>query len=330
MLAGLVRDYGDIDAEVTACRTDAVLFDFSFVSRGTVRGPSALAAVQTLTPRPLAALRPGRILYAVRLDESGFARADLTIWQTAPETFEVFSGRREDIAALSGGRDLSDETCILAVQGPRSLGALAPHADAASLAALGYFDHAAIRVAGVECRVGRLGYTGERGFEIVAPASAKEHLSTTLARGMRRGGFAAADVLRIEAGFVLFVNELRPRVTAAEAGLSRFCPAGQGAPRVELVGFTAQCDARPVLFEPPQNMAFPPAAGEIAVTSAAWSARLDRVIGLGYVGAGRREAAFTDPTGGATAIRRAQVPFIDPEKRRVRGGWAASLLPVYG
>ena len=44
--AALVRDFGDIDAEVAACRTDAALFDFSFMATGRVSGPSAMAAAQ--------------------------------------------------------------------------------------------------------------------------------------------------------------------------------------------------------------------------------------------------------------------------------------------
>lgn len=326
--AALVRDYGDIDDEVAACRTDAALFDFSFMATGRVDGPAAMAAVQALTPRPLTTLRPGRILYALRVDQPGFARADLTVWQTGPASFEVFSGRGADIAALQGGRDVSAETCILSVQGPRSLAALSHFADARPLAALRYFEHTSVSIAGIACRIGRLGYTGERGFEIVAPASAKEHLWTVLSSQARRAGFAAADVLRIEAGFILFANDLLPGVTPAEAGLSRFCPPSAARPRVELIGFTAQSRGRPDRYSPSPDFHFPPAAGEIAVTSAAWSSTARTVIGLGYVRAGAE--AFVDPTGRFMAIRRASIPFVDPEKRRVRGSWGADLLPIYG
>jgi glycine cleavage system aminomethyltransferase T len=326
--ADLVRDYGDIDGEVAACRTHAALFDFSFMSRGVVSGPGAFAAIQSLTPRPLSALRPGRVLYAMRVDERGLVRADLTVWQTGPEAFEVFSGRREDIAALPGGRDHSAETCILSVQGPRCLAALAQCSEPAALAALDYFEHAEVRIAGIACRVGRLGYTGERGFEIVAPAAAKAELWRWLAVVARCAGFAAADVLRIEAGFALFANDFRPGVTPIEAGLSRFTAADAQSPRVEFVGFTAQSRDRPVLFSPAPNLAFPPKEGEIAITSAAWSARAGRVVGLGYIGtAAAPDAAFIDPAGRFSEVRRARVPFVDPEKRRVRGGWGPDFLP---
>jgi glycine cleavage system aminomethyltransferase T len=321
MFAALVRDYGDIDAEVAACRTDAALFDFSFMARGTVSGPTAFTAVQSLTSRPLTALWPGRILYALRVDASGFVRADLTIWQTGSASFEVFSGRREDIAALPGGRDCSDETCMLSVQGPRSLAALSRCCDVAPLAALDYFEHAATRIAGVECRVGRLGYTGERGFEIVAPVAAKAELWRALAGQAHCAGFAAADVLRIEAGFALFANDFRPGVTPAEAGLARFAVAG-APPRVAFVGFTARSAERPILFSPPPNLSLPTMEGEIAITSAAWSR--GTVVGLGFVRAGAAETAFVDSTGRFMEVRRASVPFVDPGKRRVRGGWRLS------
>ena len=325
----LVRDYGDIDAEVAACRADAAVFDFSFMASGSVSGPAAMAAVQALTPRPLTSLQPGRIFYAVRVDEAGFARADLTIWQTGPESFDVFSGRGEDIAALQGGRDLSAATCVLSLQGPRSLAALSRLGDVRPLAALRYFEHATTRLAGIDCRVGRLGYTGERGFEIVTPASGKARLWDALAGEARPAGFAAADVLRIEAGFVLFTNEFAPSVTPAEAGLSRFCPSF-GRPRVELVGFTAQSRERPVLFSPGPGLAFPPPEGEIAITSAAWSAAARAVIGLGYVRTGTATEAFVDPADRFTAIRRVPIPFIDPDKRRVRGEWGVSAFPIRG
>ena len=188
-----------------------------------------------------------------------------------------------------------------------------------------YFEHGTARIAGIDCRVGRLGYTGERGFEIAAPAAAKAELWRALSEHARCAGFAAADVLRIEASFTLFANDFRPGVTPAEAGLARFAAAG-APPQVEFIGFTARSAERPILFAPAPNLSLPRAAGEIAVTSAAWSA--GRVVGLGFVRAGAPGPVFTDPTGRFTGIRRASVPFFDPEKRRARGGWRPDYLPI--
>lgn len=329
-LEGLIRDYGDIDAEVAACRNDVALFDFSFMARGAAAGPLARQSVQALISRPLEALRPGRIVYCVRTDGRGHALADLTVWQTNPDRYEVFSGRGEDIAAIAGGDDLTEESCVLSVQGPGSLRALVGLADLDALSQLAYFAHAEIEIGGIRCRVGRLGYTGERGFEIVAPAGAKQRLWDILCAKARPAGFAAADILRIEAGFMLFSNEFRPMVTPAEAGLQRFDAARAAPRRVELVGFRADCRFRPILYAPDGSLPFPPREDEIAITSAAWSASLGCVIGLGYVRADAAREEFVDPAGKFQKVRKADLPFIDPAKRRVRGGWRSSdLLPDY-
>lgn len=329
MLPGpLIRDFGDIDAEAAACRDDVALFDFSFMSRGASTGAAARDAVQSLTHRSLGDLRPGRILYGVRTDSKGHARADLTIWRMPLERWEVFSGRREDVTAIPDGLDLSPQTCILSLQGPGSLRALAGLTPIEAVAKIGYFEHAQLEIAGIACLVGRLGYTGERGFELVAPAATKQALWDALAARARPAGFAAADILRIEAGFVLFTNEFRPLVTPAEAGLQRFGGLTHEPRRVELVGFTGDSEKRPVLFAPADAMRFPPAPGEIVVTSAAWNARSDCVVGLGYLRAGEQKITLVDPSGVFHGIRRAHLPFVDPLKRRVRGRWRPDdLLP---
>src|SRR5258707_12672188 len=119
------------------------------------------------------------------------------------------SGRSEDIPDLvltarpgCEVEDLSARTSIFAVQGPGSLQALAGLADVGALSKLGYFTFAPIRICDVDCVVGRLGFTGEPGFEILMPRPAATELWELLARRARPAGFAAADILRIEAGFV--------------------------------------------------------------------------------------------------------------------------------
>src|SRR5262249_57245838 len=111
---------------------------------------------------------------------------------------------------------------ITALQGPHSLQALAGLTDTGVLARLGYFAFAPVRIADVPCLVGRLGYTGEPGFEILLPNTAAPQLWALLARRARPAGFAAADMLRIEAGFVLFANEVCLSLTAPAAGPARF------------------------------------------------------------------------------------------------------------
>src|SRR5262249_62376280 len=136
--------------------------------------------------------------------------SDLTVWRHSETVYEVMSGRSEDIPDLvltarpgCEVEDLSGRTSIFAVQGPGSLQALAGLADVGALSKLGYFTFVPIRICDVDCVVGRLGFTGEPGFEILMPRPAATELWELLARRARPAGFAAADILRIEAGLLL-------------------------------------------------------------------------------------------------------------------------------
>src|ERR1700761_6255059 len=96
----LIDDFGDAAAEARACRDDCALFDFSFIECARLEGNGARAAIEKFTGRSLVALNPGRIFYALRVDATGAAVADLTVWRLGEDAYEVMSGRQEDIADL--------------------------------------------------------------------------------------------------------------------------------------------------------------------------------------------------------------------------------------
>jgi aminomethyltransferase len=323
-LRSLRRDFGDVADEVRSCRTAAALFDFSFVARGRIEGPQAVSVLSRLTARPLADMRDDDIRYAVRTDVSGRLLSDLTIWRFSDGAWELMSGRREDVEELvsAGGHDLSAETAIFAVQGPAALTALDGIADTAKLATLRYFTHASAEVAGIACRVGRLGYTGEQGFEIVARRHDGARLWNALAERARPAGFAAADTLRIEAGFVLFANEFRLPVAAAEAGLARFAAAAASRERAELtlVCLAADsCDLK-VPWQPSRPVVRPIASGAVAVTSNCKSSQIDGVLLLGFARTEdlERGAALHDQANEFTGLRQVALPIYDPGKQRPR------------
>jgi glycine cleavage system aminomethyltransferase T len=327
-IANVIPDFGDVEGEARAVRESAALFDFSFIARGRVTGRNAVAILERFQPRPVGDMAAGAIRYALRLGAGGAVEADLTLWRLDDHAFEVMSGRRRDVAALialaadARAEDLSDSSAIFAVQGPGSLDALAPLGDRERLAAIPYFGHAEATVAGIPCRVGRLGYTGEKGFEIVADKADAARLRTTLAQRARPAGFAAADILRIEAGFMLFVNECRLGADAAALGLERLAPGASANSPLRLVAFTAE----PVPIRSPWQPKdlHRPARGEIAVTSACTSVALEgRTIGLGFVhvadtapGTRVRDRART-----FGQVRVERIPLYDPVKRRPRGPW---------
>lgn len=335
-IARLVRDYGDPTAEARACRTDCALFDFSFMARGRISGPDAAAVLERFQSRPVADMKAGTIRYAFRLGLDGAVETDLTIWRYADGSYELMSGRRADIAALADAVttgaaciDVTDETAILAVQGPRALEALASIGDAETLAAIPYFGHVRTVLAGASCIVGRLGYTGERGFEIVADRNDAEALRRAVSARARPAGFAAADILRIEAGFILFVNECQLGPTPSALGLEAFAPQAATPSRIRLVSFTAAHAAVSSPWQPSPGLRPPQAQGEIAVTSVCESIVFGQPLGLGFVRIEDAQPAreVRDTAGCFAGLQLRYRPPYDPRKRRPRGPWHRHIPP---
>ena len=325
-----IDDFGDAAAEARACRTDCALFDFSFLECARIKGTDARQVIEEFTGRSLSALEPGRIAYALRVDAAGAVAADLTVWRIGEDAYEVMSGRRDDIADLLRqaapnieATDVTQDIAVLALQGPGALEVLGLIGDTSRIRPLGYFGFVEAGLKGTPCRIGRLGYTGEAGFEIIVPRTSAGDFWEILSGHARRAGFIAADTLRIEAGFVLFCNEFRLPVTPDEAGLGRFYRSVHFArDRLMLISFCADADALRLPWQPSHDLQRPASPGEIVVTSACQSDAAGRILGLGYVSAATElNASLHDPTGTFRNIRRTPLPFYDTAKRRPRAAW---------
>jgi len=325
----LINDFGDPVAEAKACRTDCALFDFSFLECAQVSGPKAQSSLEAFCNRRLQNLKERQIFYALRTNARGEAVADLTIWRKGPSSFEVMSGRREEIIELRKQScanmevfDIGASRAVFALQGPRALDTLRKLGDVSRIAGLAYFGFATMEIADISCTVGRLGYTGESGFEIITEKSRADLLWKALSAHARPAGFIAADMLRIEAGFVLFCNEFRVPVSPIEAGLRNFQrPAVPTENPIRLVSFRADADHLSVPWQPKSPL-HRPAVHQITVTSACDSTVAGGVLGLGYVAAamGFKEA-LSDPTGQFRNVRLTALPFYDTAKRRPRAAW---------
>ena len=328
--ARIKNDFGDPVGEARACREKSAVFDFSFLECVRLNGPGARAIVEAYIRRPLDKLARGAIAYAVRTDSSAAAVADLTVWRTETDAYEVMSGRREDVTALSASTsaevevlNLGESRAVFALQGPETLNVLRQLGDADRLASLPYFHFVRMELAGADCTVGRLGYTGEAGFEIIVSRTDAPRLWDELSRQTRPAGFVAADMLRIEAGFVLFDNEFRVPVSPDEAGLGQFY-AGQNTHKVplKLISFVAKADYLSLPWAAKSALARPTRTGVIAVTSACRSIAASGVLGLGFVTASTGDNAnLEDPSCQFRAIQRTQLPFYDTLKRRPRLPW---------
>jgi len=324
--------YGSPVEEARRCRTSCAVFDFSFVNRASIKGDQALDILHRFQSRNLNSMTIGKIVYALREDnaDANFqVISDLTIWKTAHCCYEVYSGHRQDIEDLraiasdsTDFQDLSENTRIYAVQGPESLNVLKQLNPSSGLRSLPYFHSQKEWLAGVDCLVGRLGYTGEAGFEIVVEGDRDtEILWDELLRNAQPGGMIAADILRIEAGFILFLNECRLQANTTELGIGNFTEREQTRSRYRLICFECRCDHDLLPYAATANL-IPPKIGEIAITSVNRTQFTKMAIGFGFINICDVErTVFSDPLRLFHQIMRAQRPYFDFHKTRPRRHW---------
>ncbi len=227
--------YTGVIEEHRAVRTAAGLFDVSHMGEFRLRGPDAVRLADLLVPTSVAALPPGRVAYSGLLTEAGGFVDDVLVYRIGDREvlFVVNAANldkdREWFLEHRAGFDVeftdeSDETALIALQGPRSREILAGLAEGFDPLAQKYYRWAAGRVAGRPAMVSRTGYTGEIGFEIfVAPGDAPAVWDALLAAGRGLGllpaGLGARDTLRLEAAMPLYGNDIDETTTPLEADL---------------------------------------------------------------------------------------------------------------
>lgn len=232
-------------AEHRAVREAAGLFDISHMAEIWVRDGDAAGFLDYALAGRLSALAVGRAKYSLVLAADGGIVDDLIVYRTDEGEFLVVAnaGNRDAVVAafserldawrVAGGsaprvEDVTDDTALIAVQGPRAEEILraAEGVSVEGLDDLGYYAWRRGRFGEEPLFVARTGYTGEDGFELMLPAGAAPRLwDAVLAAGGPLGlvpaGLAARDTLRLEAGMPLYGHELSREIVPAQAGLGR-------------------------------------------------------------------------------------------------------------
>jgi aminomethyltransferase len=222
--------YAGILAEHKAVREDVGLFDVSHMGEIDFHGPQALAAVQELITNDATKLVDGQALYtAVCLPNGGIvddcivyrrAHDDLRIVVNASNIAKDEAHFREHVGHMCEIVNRSDETALIAVQGPRAR-ALAAELGGPSLTEIGPFHFGPGTIAGKLVVAARTGYTGEDGFELfVAAEDARAVWDALIAGGATPCGLGARDTLRLEAKLCLYGNDIDETTTPYEAGLA--------------------------------------------------------------------------------------------------------------
>ena len=324
--------YSGIVREHKMVRSTAGIFDVSHMGEFEVSGPDAVRALERLMTNRVASLKDGGVRYTAMCYEDGGVVDDLLVYSLPDRYILVVNAanRIKDYqwieANLEGDvvlRDVSDQTALVALQGPASEEVLKPLADT-ELPALAYYNSTDALVAGKAVLLSRTGYTGEDGFEIYCrPEDAREIWRALLDSGQRVDigpvGLGARDTLRLEMGYNLYGSEMGPDRTPAEAGLmwvtkldkggfigreaiQRVLDEGAGE---RIVGF--ELTERGVPRNGQRIMKENESVG--VVTSGTFSPSLERGIGLGYLRHDVSEGIAIEIRGKQVAARLTSPPF---------------------
>ena len=342
-------DFEHVAAECRAVRKSVGISEISGFAKYEVAGEGAREWLDHI----LAGRMPksGRMSLTPMLNEQGKLIGDFTTANLNDSVFFlVGSGAAEDYhmrwffeqePAKEGAsvRALGLATVGLAIAGPRSgdvLAALTPMD--VSGKAFRFLDIREMDVGVVPCRVGRVSYTGDLGYEIWCPAEFQLRLYEQLLEageefGIRHFGGRALNGLRLEKGFGSWVTEYRPVYGPLEAGMDRFVSyeknvdfIGREAARAEresggsvrLCTFAVETEDIDVLGDEPIWL-----DGEIRgrVTSGGYAHESGKSIALGYV-----PKAFVNRTEGweieiladRCSARLFSEPLFDPRGEKMR------------
>lgn len=221
--------YGSQIDEHHSVRESAGVFDVSHMTVVDITGNDAVPWLQQMLTNDVAKLNPWQALYSCLCNEQGGVIDDLIVYKISDTRFRlvVNAGTREkDIAWLkqhqSGDIDINtpDKLCMLAVQGPE-----AEAKTSAMLESIGMDINiqALKRFTAIEQSdwfIGRTGYTGEDGFELIFPAMLSPVVFKTLIDcGVKPCGLGARDTLRLEAGMCLYGQDLDEQHSPIQSGI---------------------------------------------------------------------------------------------------------------
>lgn len=232
--------YEGIIPEHLAVRNAVGIFDVTHMGRCLAEGRDSVAFLNHIVARDISSMSIGQGRYSVMCNEKGGIIDDLVVFRLDGNQFMVIynaSNRVKDFEWMSNHardfrvevKDVSNETVLLAIQGPKALSTLQPIVNV-DLSSLRYYWGKWTVIEGQEVFLTRTGYTGEDGFEALLwntppsePNKAEALWQTILTAGQEYGikpcGLGARDTLRLEAGMCLYGNDINEDTTPLEAGL---------------------------------------------------------------------------------------------------------------
>lgn len=229
--------YSGINDEHAAVRTNAGIFDVSHMGEFMLKGPNALDLIQRVTTNDASKLTPGKAQYSCLPNETGGIVDDLLVYCIEEDNVYMLvvnaSNIEKDWNWISRFNtkgvemhNISEKTCLLAVQGPNACKILQPLADM-DIMNLKYYTFTKGVFAGVDnVIVSATGYTGSGGVEIYfedKDGNADKIWDAIFEIGGPQGlkpiGLGARDTLRLEMGYCLYGNDIDDTTSPLEGGL---------------------------------------------------------------------------------------------------------------
>jgi aminomethyltransferase len=229
--------YTSINEEHQTVRKNAGVFDVSHMGEFMLKGENALDLIQRVASNDASKLTAGKAQYSCLPNEEGGIVDDLLIYCIEENKVYMIvvnaSNIEKDwnwIQKQNKNRvemhNISDDTCLLAVQGPNATKILQPLTDM-DIMNLKYYTFVKGRFAGVDnVLVSATGYTGAGGVEIYFENKGDNADKIWNAifeaggpQGLKPIGLAARDTLRLEMGYCLYGNDIDDTTSPLEAGL---------------------------------------------------------------------------------------------------------------
>ena len=237
--------YTGINDEHAAVRNNAGVFDVSHMGEFILKGPDALDLIQRVTSNDASKLTPGKAQYSYLPNNNGGIVDDLLVY-CIEENNPANGGTGVYMLVVNASNiekdwnwissfnhknaemhNISDKTCLLAVQGPNATKILQTLTEIDVLN-LKYYTFVKGKFAGVEnVLISATGYTGSGGVEIYfedKDGNADKIWDAIFEAGKMSGikpiGLGARDTLRLEMGYCLYGNDIDDNTSPLEAGLA--------------------------------------------------------------------------------------------------------------
>ena len=229
--------YSGINEEHAAVRRNAGVFDVSHMGEFILKGENALDLIQRVTSNDASKLKAGQAQYSCLPNEKGGIVDDLLVYCIEENKVYMLVVNASNIekdwnwiskhnSKKAEMHNISDKTCLLAIQGPNATKILQPLTDI-DILNLKYYTFVKGKFAGVDnVLISATGYTGAGGVEIyfenAGDAAVKiwdAIFKAGESEGLKPIGLAARDTLRLEMGYCLYGNDIDDATSPLEAGL---------------------------------------------------------------------------------------------------------------